>query len=43
LWIVQTFNSNQRTYDVSYLPRGKYFMHVKYNDGAVIIKSFVKE
>jgi cephalosporin-C deacetylase len=43
LWIVQTFNSNQRTYEVSWLPRGKYFMHVKYNDGEVVVKSFVKE
>jgi cephalosporin-C deacetylase len=43
LWFTETFNSNQKTYNVSYLPRGKYFMHVNYNDGGVIIKSFVKE
>jgi cephalosporin-C deacetylase len=43
LWFTESFNSNQKTYNVSYLPRGKYFMHVNYNDGGVIIKSFVKE
>ena len=43
LWLTQTFNANQKTLNVSYLPRGKYFMHVDYNDGGVIVKSFVKE
>jgi hypothetical protein len=43
LWLTETLNSNQKTLNVSYFPRGKYFMHVNYNDGGVIFKSFVKE
>jgi cephalosporin-C deacetylase len=43
LWLTETFNANQKTFNVNYLPRGKYFMHINYNDGGVIIKSFVKE
>ncbi|MDZ7880648.1 MAG: acetylxylan esterase [Saprospiraceae bacterium] len=43
LWLTQTFNTAQRTFNIGYLPRGKYFLHVNYNGGRVIIKSFVKE
>jgi cephalosporin-C deacetylase len=43
LWLTKTFYANQNALNVTYLPSGKYFIHVNYNAEGIVIKSFIKE